>query len=228
MSEANTVAKPATQTITIQKADWVVPAPFIAGHAINAAEAQTLNQVLGENIRNNVASRIKASMEAAAKATPPRAFSLDTEMVADTREGAAEGSTVTLRQSLQHYADTYAFGIRTARKPSEPADPVEREAFRIARETVNTALAERGQKVKDLPEGKYDEAVALYAKSDKVVKEAKRRVSEKEKIGKDVGGDLLAELGLGAEPAGDDSGEGAEGSEAGEESTAEESEGSEG
>lgn len=179
-----------TQTITIQKIEFTIKAPYAAGpRELSAAEASTLNQVFGENIRNNAAGRIKAAAEKATK--EGREFSIDTETIAQE-----DGTTKTLRQVIQEYADSYEFGVRAVRK-SEPVDPVEREAFRIAKQTVTEALAQRGQKAKDLPEGKFDEAVAAYAKSDKVVKEAKRRVAEKEKIG----GDLLTELGIPLETA---------------------------
>lgn len=187
-AQAATPAK--TQGIKIQGFDFTVRAPYAEGHVLNAAEASNLNQVFGENIRNNVAGKIKTAkekfVEAGGKAED---FTLDMQV-------EHEGATTTLRALCQQYADAYEFGVRTVRT-AEPADPVEREAKRIATEIVNKALAGKGIKVKDLKEGQHAELIAQVQLKDEVQKEAKRRVKAKEGIGLD---ELGLDLGTGAAP----------------------------
>lgn len=149
---------------------------YAEGHSINANEANALNQVMLENIRNNTASRIKRAAEE--QKVKPEEVNLDTTMV----PGDEEGSTISLRQSIELYAARYEFGIRAVRSAA-PVDPVEREALKIAKETVRKALAAQNIKVKNLPEGKYEELVETYAQRDEIVKEAKRRLKTAESLG---------------------------------------------
>lgn len=195
MSEAETNSEVLYRNITIAGVDFQVKAPYKAGHPLNEAEASQLNQVFAENVRNNVAGKIKAAKEAFLKTdgATEDAFSIDTYMVA----GEEEGSSVTLRSSLQDYADNYEFGIRVARN-SEPVDPVEREARVIAREMLNTQLKAAGSKKKDVSDEAYEGALKTLAARPAVVKEAKRRVDLRSKLGEDEL-DLEALLGGGDE-----------------------------
>lgn len=191
------VSAPGRQTIKIQGFDFEVPAPYTEGHVLTANEASSLNQTYGENIRNNSASRIKAAQEAAQKTDPPGEFDIDAIGGIKGTAATADNSK-TLRQVIDEYAATYVFGVRSARV-SEPVDPVEREAHRIATDTINESLKAKNVKRKDLAEGQFEAAVKAYAGSAEVVKEAKRRVTARAAIGKDTL-DLSA-LGLNAEPA---------------------------
>ena len=163
------------RSLTIAGETFEIAAPYSEGHTLNAAEASVLNQTYAENIRNNAAGRIKAAKEQAeANGTT---FSLDTPV-----GGEGENATKTLRQLITEYAESYEFGVRVARA-SEPVDPVEREARAIAREAINTLLKDQGVKRKDVDEAAYDEAVSTHAKDPDIVKEAKRRVEARSKIG---------------------------------------------
>lgn len=156
---------------TIQGHDFDFGAPrYAAGHACTENEANALNQVRLENIRNNTASKIKAAAEKASVA--PADVNLDADL----------GDGTTLRSLISAYADNYEFGLRSVRT-SEPVDPVEKEAIKLAKDTVRKALATKKVKVKDLPEGKFDEMVEAYAAREDVIKEAKRRVKLAESAG---------------------------------------------
>lgn len=164
-------------------------AKFAEGHTCSANEANALNQVRLENIRNNTAARIKKA--AADQKIEPSAVNLDTTMVTEGEE------SISLRESIQRYADNYEFGARAVAR-AEPIDPVDREAERIAKEAIRAALSAKKVKVKDLPEGKFEEAVEAYAARPEVRKEAERRVKQRANIG---AGELdLGELGLAGEP----------------------------
>lgn len=47
--------------IIIAGAEFTIPQPYTEGHAVTAGEARALNQLLAENVRNNMASKVKAN-----------------------------------------------------------------------------------------------------------------------------------------------------------------------
>lgn len=47
------------RSITIAGASFVIPQPFDEGHICTAGEARALNQLLAENVRNNLAAKVK-------------------------------------------------------------------------------------------------------------------------------------------------------------------------
>lgn len=159
------------QAIVIQGYDFTIPAPFAEGHPLTANEAAAMNQLYAENVRNNSASRIKAAVKAAEEAGTE--FSLDTTMVGEGEDA------VTLRASIEDYAENYEFGARRT-STREPVDPVQREALRIAKDVASQQLASKGVKQKDLAEGVYDELLAKIVGMDKVQKLAAKRVKERE------------------------------------------------
>lgn len=146
---------PVTTPITIQKFVFQAPAPYSAGiHELTAGEASALNRVLAENLRNNFAPTIK-------KAT----------------EGGAVLDADDLQAKFAAYAASYAFASGRASKSI--VDPVEKEAHRIAKEHVTTALKNKGFNMKNLPEGAIAKYVADYlaTKPAKVYDEARARVN---------------------------------------------------
>lgn len=161
-----------TKEITVEGVKLTVGQPYVAGHALNANEAGVLNQTYLENVRNNTAGKIKAH-KAAWEKEPTNA--------GKTYPGFPAAETA----EIQKYADDYEFGARVSRS-SEPTDPIEREAYRLAKDAVDEALAGKNVKKKDLPEGKYEQMVRTYAANDGVVKEAKRRVDARAKLGNDI------------------------------------------
>lgn len=159
-----------TQTVTIQGFEFSIPARYVEGHVLNANEASAMNQLFAENVRNNAASKIKkAKAEAEAAGTE---FSLDAD------RGDEAGS---LRQEIQEYAETYEFGARVARA-SEPVDPIQKEAYRIATDLVLGKLRDANVKKKDLADGVFDETVAKIQAGEKVQKLAIKRVKEREAL----------------------------------------------
>ena len=168
------------QTITIQGFEFEIPAPYAAGHQLTDNEASAFNQLFAENVRNNSAGGIKAATEAATEAGNP----ITQESLGDFKIG--EGDTAkSILDTVSDYAENYEFGARRTRTASEPVDPVQREAHRIAVDAVRQALKDKGIKQKSLPEGKFDEMVKKFAATDGVQKEAKRRANAASKIGLD-------------------------------------------
>lgn len=122
-----------TQTLVIQGQVFTISAPYSAGPVtLSENEAQALNGLRGENIRNNFAAKMKKAQE--------------------------DGEAPLGQEALSAYDAQYQFGVRSAGKL--PQDPIEKEAWKLAELAVKKALADRGTKLKELPEGKLDELVA--------------------------------------------------------------------
>lgn len=154
--------------VTIAGETFEIATPYTAGAIeLSEAEASTLNQTRIENIRNNLNGKIKKLKE-------------DSKSLDDKVEGDEAGRTY--RQVFTEYAEGYEFGVRST-STREPVDPVQREARRIARETIVTALKNKGHKVKDLDADKLEEMVATLAQRDDVQKEATRRTKAASNIG---------------------------------------------
>jgi len=160
--------------ITIQGIIFDTPSPYAEGHAINAAEAATLNQVLSENLRNNFSGTVKKALEQAEK----------------------DGSSVDvagLQAAFVDYATNYEFH---GKRPQRAAlDPVSRQAEKLAKDAILAAMRKNKIDTKSLAEGKMEELVEqLLAKKPEIREEAARRVE----AAKAVAIEGLEELGISA------------------------------
>lgn len=166
----------ATEKLVVQGLEFEIPGVklYAEGHQVTANEANVLNQIRRENVRNNVAGKIKAAAEKAN--VKPEDLDADSVMIGEGEEA------VNLRQYVTDYFLSYEFGIRAVRT-SEPVDPIEREAFRIAKETVRLALKQNNIKVKDLEEGQFENMVEQLSEDAEILAEAKRRVKANDKLG---------------------------------------------
>lgn len=150
------------KVITIHEQDFAVSAPYVAGYTLNEAEARALNQTRAENIANNFRKRIKAAVDGVA-----------------LKEGAAIESLDAVRADFAKYDTEYTFSMPSVGR-GEPIDPLEREAYRLARELVRKAIAAQGKKLKEIDEDKLEAKIAEVAATEGVVKEAKRRLKAAE------------------------------------------------
>lgn len=153
---ASAPSAPRTQALTIQKIEFQAPAPYNEGDTMNLAEANTLNQTLGENLRNNFADKVKKAVEAAGEA------------------GLSAESTERLRVEFAEYAASYEFQGRRQRR--ETLDPVGREALKMAKVAVHSAIRARDMKIEELPEDHVEKLIKQYAAKPEVQAEAQRRV----------------------------------------------------
>lgn len=160
--------------ITIAGSIFTVSQPYTEGHVITEAEAKALNQVRAENIRNNMASKVKAATEGTAKEGEPTAE--------------------TIAQAVADYDASYIFTLASVGGGRKPSDPVEVEALRIARGTFSDWAASKKLTVKAIKEKigdeAYDAKIAEIAERDDVVKEAKRRVKARQATAENAMGDL--------------------------------------
>jgi len=175
-----------TQTILIQGLQFSAPAPYNEGHVLSEAEANVLNQTFGENLRNNFASVVKAARTA-----------LNLPDKTDLTDPTVLGE---LTAKFAEYASSYTFSGRRA--PRIVADPVEREAIRIAKSIVTEHLAAHKVLVKNLPEGRMDSLVSeLLSKRPDIRVEAKRRIDVTKDAATEVLDDLIAKATAPATPA---------------------------
>lgn len=143
-------------TITIAGVVVECPQPFAEGHILSANEAAALNQTFSENIRNNLAKHFKEN---------------------------AENSEFDPQAAVDEYVPTYSFGVRRGRSV---ADPIEREAYRMALESVKEALKNAGYKLKEVGDEKLEDMVAQALETYPVFREkAKALVESRVSIGLD-------------------------------------------
>ena len=158
------------EEITIAGQTFIVPRPYSEGHQLLANEAAALNQVFGENLRNNFASTVKSAIEAGT-------FDLDA-----------------LQDALSDYAHTYEFGVRKAREPGAPKapkDPVEAEAMSIAKDKVKAAIKAKGGSPKDYSAAEISELASQVLEKYPAIREiAARNVAANAEIAEiELGGD---------------------------------------
>jgi len=162
----------ATKSFTAYGVNVNVKVPYAAGHTVNEAEASTLNQTFVENIRNNTNAKLKKALkdwiEAGAKDLAEGAVNPNNE------ENFVAGEE--LSAEIQKYADNYEFGIKKLSN-LEPADPVEKEARKIAREHLAVLFKKNSIKIKDVSDDKYEALLAIKAAQPEIVEEAKRRIA---------------------------------------------------
>jgi hypothetical protein len=109
-------------TLNLNGYQFTISDPYAPGHPLTPEEAQALNALRAENIRNNFAKRhVAGAIEAASGAL----LSLP--------------QLRALQVQLDEYASTYSFG---ARKPNPRLGLIEAQALEIARGTAEQGASE--------------------------------------------------------------------------------------
>lgn len=146
----------ARRNLLIQGETFSIPEPYGEGHVMTAGEANQLNQVLAENIRNNFAKKVSDAKEAG------------------TLDGAA------MQRELDQYAQGYEFGVRRAGGgAARITDPVKREALRIAKDAIKDALVKQGKKPSDYTAAQINEkAEQVVRDKPKYMEMARQRLAE--------------------------------------------------
>lgn len=167
-----------SKEITIAGHVFAVPQPFAAGHVLTEGEAKALNQTFAENIRNNMAAKVKAAF--------------------DAEKAPAEGEPTAdnIADYISAYANSYEFTIASVAAAKRITDPIEREALAVAKELLSEALRQRGLTLAKIEKEARDAKIAEIAERPEIIKEAKKRVEDRAK----KAGSLLEGLDL-PEPA---------------------------
>jgi len=171
-----------TKEITIADHLFSVLQPYAAGHVVTEAEAKALNQVRAENIRNNMAAKVKAAYGETA-----------------VKEG--EPTAETIASYVAEYDANYQFTLASVGGGKRVTDPVELEALSIARDMFSDYVkAKNLGTVKSVRERIGDEAyqtrIAALAGLEDTIKEAKRRVKKRTESANSALAGLEDSLGL--------------------------------
>jgi hypothetical protein len=152
----------ARRELTIKAVAYSFLERFAPGHVLSAAEADAMNTLFGENLRNNIASLIARKEKSG-------------EEIGDVQE------------LLDTYATEYEFGVRRSRGTAAPADPVAKIAMDVAIEKVKFALKAKGFSIKNTGAEKIHEfARKLIEKNPEIVEEARRRHEALSATGEDL------------------------------------------
>lgn len=156
--------------ITIQGLTFQVPRPYNPGHQLTEGEASQLNQVYGENLRNNFAAKIRSKVEAYKKAN---------NLPEDEDTGADVLDKDELEKEFQGFYAEYEFGVRSASAgPRAPADPIGREAYRMAWAKIKEALGKKNIKLDSVSKEQKESLITnLLQKNPAIREEAERRVN---------------------------------------------------
>jgi hypothetical protein len=150
-----------SKQIVIQGVSVEVSTPYAEGHTVTVAEAKALNQVRAENIRNNMASKVK-------------------EIEGDAEELSQE-QLDQIAQLVSQYDAEYEFTMASA-GGGRTTDPLEAEAKRIAKQLVSNAARNQGLKLKDIPQEKLDAKIAEVMELPEVQKAAADALKKKQKL----------------------------------------------
>lgn len=153
-----------SKDITISGVICSVSTPYEEGHTITQAEAAALNQTRSENIRNNLAAKIKKVLDGveAKEATKPQLEEIG--------------------KLVSEYDAEYVFTLASVGGGRRTLDPFERMCHKIARDAIVAQLAKAGRKVKDVDKDALNAIVAETAQKPEVIKLAKKRLKEAEEL----------------------------------------------
>ena len=141
-----------------------VSQPYTEGHVLSAVEADKLNRVLADSVRSAIMAKLK---------------------------NVSDADAAGLSDEFQHYADAYSFSVRT---PKASADPVAKEANKIAKEQVFAAIRKKGGTPSDYSAEQIAEYVAkVIAHKPEIMEEAARRVNSSRQLAGELLDDLLDE-----------------------------------
>lgn len=139
-----------------------VQQPYAEGHVLTQLEAEKLNHIFADNIRTSLMSKLKRA---------------DDGISADD-----------LQTEFQAYADAYSFAPRSTKTT---ADPVAKEANKIAKEQVFSAIRKKGGNPADYTSEQIADYVAkVLEHKPEIRQEAARRIESSRKLA----GDLLADI----------------------------------
>lgn len=162
--------------ITIAGVEFTIADRYAEGHVLNANEASALNQTFHENIGNNFRKRVK-------------------ETIGD--DGSITQDQVNeLQSAIDEYSTSYQFGVRLGGGGGSAVrrDPVEAEAYRIARSRIADSLKAQGRKLKDVDEEKLEAAIATVLEKNPAITEQAREIVEARKGAAQIS---IADLDLG-------------------------------
>lgn len=144
-------------TIRIKQYSFTLSSPFTEGSVLTKAEAQALNALRAENIRNNTSKRVEQEL---AKLPPGELLS--------------PAQLESLQGVIAQYDRNYKFPLRHVARPRK--GELEEMAEDVARERVEQQCRQQGV---TLAEPELTARVAEFAALPVVQEEARRRLRER-------------------------------------------------
>lgn len=154
--------------VTIQGHSFDIPPDpsIVPGAVLDESMAHSLQQTRIENIRNNMAARIRKMLNGS-----------------DT---LSEDQLAQARDEISRYANDYRFGNRSSAGPRVSRDPLEKEMIRLAKEDLAAAyFARHGERLRGDTLNENAQKL-LEAKRDDYVERAQRNLRDREAIGQEV------------------------------------------
>lgn len=148
--------------IRIGQYAFPVGSPFRPGHILNQNEADALNGLRAENIRNNV----KKTVDRATSALSPGELLAPSDLAA-------------LEEDVLDYARSYSFGEKREPKGGVRRTAFEQELRSVAEERISTQ--QRQVDIQLSPEA-FDLAVEQQMQLAQVIDEARQRVSKRQEL----------------------------------------------
>lgn len=153
--------------MAIQHYEFSISEPHKPEDALTLAQAQALNQLRLENIRN-IASKVMAKAQRGGDGL---------------LTGAAEQE---VRRTIKDLDEHYEFKLRSP--PRVKSSTLEAEIARVAEEAVDAHARQIGA---ELSEAQQREAEEAYRQSPSVLAEAKRRLAERIRVNSETIEDLI-------------------------------------
>jgi len=155
-----------------------LPAPYAAGHPCTLAEADTLNRLLVRGLAKGLHKVLDAGLW-----EPDRLGSADQ---------ASEDKKAELTEAGLEYIEEFTLGFSLGH---DVARAIRLECVRLAKQTLEVQLNRAGKKLSDMPAGELRTLLSDLAKSERIVKEANRRVSVTQEIALKAQAELQEALG---------------------------------
>lgn len=150
------------RALVVQGVTLRVPAPYQGGHVMTQGEADAMNQLFAENLRNSFSKRIKTALDANdGKLLSPEALA-DFQVQMDT------------------YASKYSFDNTSRQRAPRVVDPVERKLLKMAEQAVVVMLNSKGYQKSQISKENFQSLVETVVKTHPGLREDAARAVELE------------------------------------------------
>lgn len=156
-----------------------LPSPYATGHQCTLAEAEALNRLLVRGLAKGLHKVLDSGLA-------DHAHMEGGELSADQRSELTELGL--------EYINEFVLGFALGH---DVAKAIRLECDRLAKQTLEVQLNRQGKTLKDLPADQQRSALTDLARSEKIVKEAERRVSVTQEIALKAQAELQEALGGG-------------------------------
>lgn len=167
-------------SLKIQGTTFEIVPRFYEGYTLKSNEADAMNGLLGENVRNNLATKVRDYKLTVAGWSAERIKGAKVEEMAPVVDGVnlSTGQIAELQAQIDDYVTTYEFGFRTGRTKMTP---LEREMDLIISNMLDNALKAKGYSPSKMQKDEKEKYNALYERVKQanfaaIEAEAKKRI----------------------------------------------------